>query len=245
MSADDPLPISYWEALRQLAEPFKLMKFTLIYDDNLPAGQNSRATYASKMRNIFHDQLKDLWRSDARLRQLERTARTIPLHLGAGFFGGGPAHFSPVDPPNYEDQIPPLLEGQTDLCAPIEVKGVGNFKPLVRKSLSLFCHVDILFLRHDEPFTLLKKGGDLDNRIKILFDGLRKPDSPDELGGEVLTADPLYVALEDDALIHGFSVRTGKLLGVEKDKHHRVRLTIDINVKVARVREQNLCLIGD
>jgi hypothetical protein len=100
-------------------------------------------------------------------------------------------------------------------------------------------------LRHDEPFKLLKKGGDLDNRIKILFDGLRKPDNSDELGGEMLRADPLYVALEDDALIKGFSVRTGKLLGVEKEEHHRVRLTIDITIKVDRVREQNLCLIGD
>ena len=36
MNSPSPLPLSYWEALRQLAEQFQLMKFTLVYDDDLP-----------------------------------------------------------------------------------------------------------------------------------------------------------------------------------------------------------------
>jgi hypothetical protein len=220
------------------------MKFTLIYDGDLPAGHSSRARYASQIRNHFHAQLRDLWHSNVVLRQLARTARTAPLHFGGGWYGGGPPMFSPVDLPTWDEEIPPLLNGQIDLCAPILKKDVGRFIPLVRNSLYLICELDILFLRHDEPFKLLKKGGDLDNRIKTLFDALRMPDAASELGGEVVADDPLYVLLEDDALINGFSVKSGKLLGVEKDRHHRVRLTIDVTVQVLRVREQNMCLLG-
>jgi len=44
MSAPPPLPLSYWEALRRLAESFELMKFTLIYDGDLPASANKSKT---------------------------------------------------------------------------------------------------------------------------------------------------------------------------------------------------------
>jgi hypothetical protein len=35
-----PLPLCNLEALRRLVEPFELMKFTLIYDGDLPASAN-------------------------------------------------------------------------------------------------------------------------------------------------------------------------------------------------------------
>ena len=219
------------------------MKFTLIYDGDLPATA-SRAAYATKIRNEFHDQLSDLWDSSVILRQLARTARTSPLHLGGGFFGGGPPVFSPAELPLYSDPIPPLIDGQTDLCEPIYRPTIKEgFVPLVRNSLYLGCDIDVLFLSHDEPLGLLKDGGDLDNRIKTLFDGLRMPNEKSELGGQVPIADPLYVLLEDDALISGFSVKTAKLLGGAKHKH-RVRLTIDVTVKVLRIFQQNQCLVG-
>lgn len=245
MSESLPLPLSYWESLRRLAEPLELMKFTLIYDGDLPSN-GSRAMYAGLIRNELHDQLADLWDSSVILRQLARTARTTPLHLGGGFFGGGPPTFSSTQLPDYMGPIPPLMEGQTDLCAPISRPAIScAFKPLIRHSLYLGCHIDILFLRHDEPFNLMKAGGDLDNRIKTLFDGLRMPDEVSEQGSVVPTADPLCVLLQDDALISGFSVKTAKLLGGSEKQKHRVRLTMDVTVKVLRFFPQNQCLIGD
>ena len=44
MSENRPPSLGYWEMVRQLAEPFELMKFTLIYDGPLPAGKNKRTT---------------------------------------------------------------------------------------------------------------------------------------------------------------------------------------------------------
>ena len=55
---------------------------------------------------------------------------------------------------------------------------------------------------------------------------------------------PLYVVLEDDALISDFSIKSGRLLGRGAKKKHEVRLTVDITVKVLRVFGQNQCLLS-
>jgi hypothetical protein len=90
----------------------------------------------------------------------------------------------------------------------------------------------------------MRQGGDLDGRLKTLFDGLKMPNPKDAYKGLTPTADTLYVALEDDALVSDFSVKSGRLLGRGTKKKHEVRLTVDITVKVLRVFDQNQCLIG-
>lgn len=215
------------------------MRFTLIYDGDLPAGNSSRAVFASKIRNEFHHQLADLWDSHVVFRALRHTART-PVYVYEAT--------EPFEPfvrwSEFLGPPPPLEPGQTDLCAPINVPIVGDFIPIVRRSLCLACSVDVLFLRHEEPFNLMKQGGDLDNRIKTLFDGLRMPDTKDKYVGDAPTADPLYVVLEDDALISDISVRSGRLLGNRTKDKHAVRLTVDITIKVLRVLSQNQSLVG-
>jgi hypothetical protein len=104
--------------------------------------------------------------------------------------------------------------------------------------------VDILFLRHEEPFNLMRQGGDLDGRVKTLFDALKMPDPKHEYVGDDPTADPLYVVLEDDALISDVSIKSGRLLGNRPKDKHAVGLTINITVKVLRFFLQNQCLIG-
>jgi len=137
-----------------------------------------------------------------------------------------------------------MESGQIDLCAAIDVPNVGHYIPLVRHSLCLACALDILFLRHEEPFNLMRQGGDLDGRIKTLFDGLKMPNPKDKYVGLKPAADPLYVVLEDDALISDISIRSGRLLGNRAKDKHAVRLTIDVTIKVLRVFDQNQCLVG-
>jgi hypothetical protein len=207
-------------ALSQIVE---LMKFTLIYDGDLPAsGNKSKPIAASRMRNELHHQLADLWDSHVVFRQLARTPSKLP---------------------DWIDPIPPLRQGQTDFCAPIPVPNVGSFIPIIRQSLHLACAVDILFLRHEEPFNLMRQGGDLDGRIKTLFDGLKMPDPKNEYVGDNPAADPLYVVLEDDALISDVSIKSGRLLGNRTKDKHAVRLTIDVTIRVLRVFHANECLI--
>jgi hypothetical protein len=220
-----------------------LMKFTLIYDGDLPAsGNKSKPKAASRIRNELHHQLVDLW-NHVIFRELARTARTIP-NPGAGYYMGKEPIWSPSKLPDWNDPIPPLLEGQTGFCEPIPVVNVGSFIPIIRQSLYLACAVNILFLRHEEPFNLMRQGGDLDGRIKTLFDALKMPDPKNEYIGDPPAADPLYVVLEDDALISDVSIKSGKLLGNRTKDKHAVRLTIDVTIKVLRVFYANQCLIG-
>jgi hypothetical protein len=216
------------------------MKFTLIYDGDLPsAGNKPQPMAVSRMRNGFHDQLADLWDSHVILRQLAHTARVHAHRLrDIAVTKGVPLL------PDYREPIPEVPEGYIDLCAPITVPNVGAFVPLVRKSLYLMAAIDILFLRHEEPLALMKLGGDLDCRIKTLFDALRMPEPKHQYVGDGPTANPLYVVLEDDALISDLSVRSGRLLGKAADKQHAVRLQIDVRVKVLRVTDENQNLIG-
>ncbi|MBI1777428.1 MAG: hypothetical protein HYR63_18985 [Proteobacteria bacterium] len=195
---------------------------------------------ASRIRNDFHDQIADLWESHVVFRGLARTARVLAKPSQEyGLVG-----FRTVDLPAYNEPVPPVEPGYVDLCASIPVPNVGNFIPLVRNSLNLACSVDILFLRHEEPMSLMKNGGDLDGRIATLFDALRMPEPKHKYVGDVPTADPLYVVLEDDVLISDLSIKTGRLLGDRTKKPHTVRLTVDVTIKVLRVTNENQCLIG-
>jgi hypothetical protein len=239
-----PLSMSYWEMVRQLADPFELMKFTLIYDGPLPAGKNKRAIFAAQIRNKLHPQMRDLWDHHVILRQLARTARTIP-NPGAGPWAARETVWSPVDLSDWNDPVPPLREGQTDFCAHIPIADVGVFLPIVRKSLHLACAIDILFLRQERPIGVFEDAaGDLDNRIKCFFDALTIPNIEQAKAGEDPRAEPLCCLLEDDKLISDFSIRTGRLLGMEEPHKYDVRIQAEVTIKVLRVFHANECLLG-
>jgi hypothetical protein len=64
--------------------------------------------------------------------------------------------------------------------------------------LSLACGLDILFLRRDMPgVPLIHSGGDIDNRLKTLFDALKIPESCAEIENYTKEADedPFFVLL--------------------------------------------------
>jgi len=90
-----------------------------------------------------------------------------------------------------------------------------RFLPLVREDWGIACSLDILFLRRDGPGSLIKSGGDIDNRIKVLFDALRIPRETQEIpSGDKPTddEDPFYCLLEDDTLVNQVSITTDRLL---------------------------------
>jgi hypothetical protein len=88
-----------------------------------------------------------------------------------------------------------------------------KFVPLVEKRLGMACALDILFLRRDNPGDLIKNGGDIDNRIKTLFDALRVPQE-DEIRGFTpeLNEKLFHCLLEDDDLITDVKITTDRLL---------------------------------
>jgi hypothetical protein len=77
-----------------------------------------------------------------------------------------------------------------------------NFLPLISEYFGLTCSLDILFLRRDAPGQLIQSGGDIDNRIKVLLDGLRMPKSVEECKEVPKEGEnPFFCLLEDDSLI--------------------------------------------
>jgi hypothetical protein len=114
--------------------------------------------------------------------------------------------------------------------------GAWRFQPLVTSRRHLHCHLKILFLRPGPPGKLISDGGDIDNRIKTLFDALRAP-TADELPNPAPPGDGLVCCLlEDDSLITGFEVEADQLLGGEAGSGppihpSHVRLVIQVTVK--------------
>jgi hypothetical protein len=235
----EPLTFALWETVRRLAEPDELMRFTLIFDGSLPPSAPKRATYAARIRNDLHVQLRDLWENHVLMRQLRHEARGYPDRVSdLALDMRGPL-------PDYQDNPPPLRPGQIDLCAPISVLGApATYLPIVRKSLHLACAIDILFLRHEEPGRLFEGGGDIDNRLKCFFDALTVPNIEQARKGEEPIANPLCCLLEDDVLISDFSVRTGRLLGKTTKSQYDVRLQAEITIKILRSFYANEHLLG-
>jgi len=233
-----PYPPFYLEALRLFAEPVEPMQFTLIYDGPLPPGPKKRALYASKIRNVLHFQMRDLWDNHVIMRQLAHEARVYKTWMGdLALEQSGPRL------PDYNTPPPPVPDHKIDLCAPITLAGF-SFLPIVRRSLYLSCAIDIAFLRHEEPGRLFENGGDIDNRLKCFFDGLTMPNVEQVRSGEDPEGDPLCCLLEDDKLISDFSVKSGRLLGRTEKNQYDVRIQANITIKVLRVFAANQSLMG-
>jgi hypothetical protein len=100
-----------------------------------------------------------------------------------------------------------------------------NFVPLINQKVGgAFAALDILFLRRDHPGNLVQSG-DIDNRIKVLFDALKVPKYSSDIGEDVTPDEdetPFYCLLEDDALITSVNITTDRLLSpfVEGSHEH-------------------------
>lgn len=111
--------------------------------------------------------------------------------------------------------------------------GKFNFIPLVTKRESLYCKLEILMLRFGQPGRTL---GDIDNRLKTLFDALQKPQRIDEIGPANPKAgeDPFFVLMENDEDITHVSVETDRLLRPLTANDNDVHLIITVSVRPFR-----------
>ena len=187
------------------------MRFRLVYDGELKAAGNNSSRAAEKwgLRKAFCPQLASL-------------AATHPVMRGIGLTTKTDRRRA-VRPAVVDvDVTSGHQKNREAILGPIEL-GNHRFIPLVRRSLALVCDLDILFLRNDAPGSIVKSGGDLDNRIKTLFDGLRMP-TLDELKVGQPDVDPFYCLLENDDHISGFAVHTDRLLTDPSRSERRVLL---------------------
>ena len=113
-----------------------------------------------------------------------------------------------------------------------------GFISLVTEEMCLRCSLDILFLRPEDA-GLIIGGGDLDNRMKTLFDSLRIPSNLAEAGGEKGKEgdEPIYCLLENDRFISEVRIVTDHLLMLPHSKEFHandVFLVIDVKLNPAR-----------
>lgn len=111
-----------------------------------------------------------------------------------------------------------------------------DFAPLINEQLNLIAELKIIMLRPEPPGSIITQAGDIDNRLKTLFDALKVPkeataipsdDKP--LEGET----PFFCLLEDDNLITKVSVETDRLL-YPNQSSSEVELLIHVTTKATR-----------
>jgi hypothetical protein len=199
------------------------MQFRLTYEGLLLAQKKNdgRADHKHEIRKIFHKQFKRLW--------------------SRGFLGGW-VYYAPTSEGLLHPNTPRPFMWQS--LAKKYTRNGYMFVPLCTADLTLSCRIEILFLRPDEPGSLIKSG-DIDNRLKTLFDALRMPENSDELGKYKTPAadeQPFFVLLQDDKLISHVSIETDMLLEPvsEPPDANDTRLILTITIRPANVTMGNL-----
>ena len=219
------------------------MEFRLLYDGPLPSASRSdnRTEHKHRLRKHFHHQLRELWRQQPDLREQGEdffTEITTPQNMRS-------------DPGPLVRQIYRTKTNQLhgkkglDYIADAHQLCGGRFVPLVRKSGGFTCKLDILFLRRDNPGNLIRSGGDIDNRIKVLLDGLKMAKTQDDLGGFSIDEDeaPFFCLLEDDSLITSLSVTADRLLTPSTGNGHTVH-HVFLVIRVTIVNESAIFADG-
>lgn len=175
------------------------MQFRLIYQGPLHAQSSSSARIQEKhkIRKVLHKQLARLWEAHPFL-----TKYLTDLKQGVKYV------------PDEDDDLVFMEDPDLAIIGKEYAIAGYNFIPLIGKSFGASaCALDILFLRRDHPGDLVKSGGDIDNRLKVLFDALRMPLNAGEICGPSDADErPFFCLLEDDRLITEVRVSTDRLL---------------------------------
>ena len=115
--------------------------------------------------------------------------------------------------------------------------GPFAFVPLVCEEVHLIAELEVTLLTPEAPGAIISQGGDIDNRLKTLFDALRTPADAAELPSGATPANeenPFFCLLSDDKLITKVSVATAQFLEPSADPREVV-LLVRVNTKQLQV----------
>jgi len=199
------------------------MEFRLIYRGPLPSDQPGKRSekhvismvdLKQKIRDYLHPQIEQYWKS--------HPSAKVP---------GGPftAAYTPQGLSFWE-----YYAEQNKVIS--KSNHIHRFAPLLTERTYFGCAVNVLFLRRDMPNVSLVHQGDLDNRLKVLFDALRMPRISQEVQDLPQPADrnPCFCLLSDDKYIDHVSVTTDRLLTPTEPGESENDVVIVIHV-IARV----------
>jgi hypothetical protein len=146
--------------------------------------------------------------------------------------------YSPLD--GFKESLSPEPETQGDVSVVEQRKGF-LFAPIVTDKLHTICELQITLLRPEAPGRIITSG-DIDNRLKTLFDALRVPFENEIPINEQPKPEetPFFCLLQDDKLITKVSVECDRLLNpINKSD---VLLIIYVKVKTLRLIWGNMGL---
>lgn len=187
------------------------MRLTLHYQGPLPPKGNARKKHEVRM--SIDPQLRTFWK------KLEKSYANLRYTMR-----------DPREEVIYAAGMPSLI------CR----VGGFSFVPLVSTKFFSVADLKIFFLRHG-PEGQLIHSGDMDNRLKTLFDGLSVPNERqiEKLGQQPQQGqDPVFCLLEDDALISDLQIETGECLDPNLPPGD-VILLIRVTTRVTHFTEQN------
>lgn len=147
----------------------------------------------------------------------------------------------------FHQQLCELWKGACIANVESLTKSIGkyNFFPLVSSGRRESAELRIIMLRPGSgPGYIVGQGGDIDNRLKTLFDSLRIPGKKDELPRGINPQNdenPFFCLLEDDILITDLSVTADRLLEPCSSPAH-VKLIIGVHIKQAPIIGANMIL---
>ena len=200
------------------------MEFKLIYQGQLlgASRNDTRALHKHRVRKQFHTQIARLWKDHPVLAEMLITDSNFEVEQSR--------EGSIVKEVTLRDRLARKFK-----------RGNYRFVPIVTEDLLLACSLDILMLRRDRS-GIIKGGGDIDNRLKTLFDALRIPDVTDGLDEHPSDGeDPFYCLLQDDALITQVTVTTAQLLtptSIDEPQNHVV-LVVGVRIMPIGVDMRN------
>jgi hypothetical protein len=215
-----------------------MVEFRLLYSGRVLGASrtDTRAALKHEIRKTFHPQLRRLWDNNKNLRSLQSYAAfEEELHAIGKKYSGSLHSKALADLQDKRDEQEGsfVIRGRELLVREWNRFGY-RFLPLITEKHALKCSLDILFLRPEEP-GLLINSGDIDNRVKTVFDALRIPKNSSETGDSVPTADedPFFCLLEDDKLISEVRIVTDQLLLLPRENEIKANdafLVIEVKV---------------
>jgi hypothetical protein len=116
-----------------------------------------------------------------------------------------------------------------------------TFAPLITAETNAITELSITLLRPEPPGGLITQGGDIDNRLKTLFDSLTMPRHANALPPNARPdsdEEPFFCLLEDDNLVTSLTVNTQQLLEPAIDSS-LVDLYISVTTHVTRTTMGN------
>ena len=220
-----------------------VVEFRLLYSGVLRGASkgNTRATHKHEIRRALHPQLRRLWQTNSAIHRMSEIIGVKYILSNPDKYNAGVEAKS--SEATFEEATRRRREAGIACLGEQWHRNGYHFIPLITEELCLRCSIEILFLRPDEPRYVMKSG-DLDAKVKTVFDALRMPNSLEEAGGTGPQDDenPFYCLLEDDKLVSELSVITDELLVLPE--HREVNqndafLVIKVRLKPAKKTQLN------